>query len=90
MTLTLEISPEVQRELAREAEIRGVAVPALAASLLEEAVAPRHGAPTFMPGKRRSPAQIRDWIDSLAEFSDRIPAMPGETFSREMIYQDHD
>ena len=39
MTLTLEISPEVQRELAREAEVRGVAVPALAASLLEEAVA---------------------------------------------------
>jgi len=33
MTLTLEISTEVQRELAREAEVRGVDVPALGARL---------------------------------------------------------
>ena len=89
MTLTLEISPEVQRELAREAEVRGVAVPALAARLLEEAVA-RPIATTPAPAAQRSPVQIRAWLDSLAEFSDQIPAMPGETFSRSMIYHDHD
>jgi hypothetical protein len=88
MTLTLEISPEVQRELAREAEVRGVAVPALAASLLEEAVA-RPVATTPAPAQR-SALQIRAWLDSLAEFSDQIPALPGETFSRSMIYHDHD
>jgi hypothetical protein len=88
MTLTLEISPEVQRELAREAEVRGVAVPALAARLLEEAVTkPLSTTPT---PTRRSPLQIRAWLDSLAEFSDQIPALPGETFSRGMIYHDHD
>lgn len=88
MTLTLEISPEVQRELAREAEVRGVAVPALAAHLLEEAVA-KTVAKTPTPA-RRSPLQIRAWLDSLTEFSDQIPAMLGETFSRGMIYHDHD
>ena len=88
MTLTLEISPEVQRELAREAEVRGVAVPALAARLLEEAVA-KPVATTPTPA-RRSPLQIRAWLDSLTEFSDQIPAVPGETFSRGMIYHDHD
>jgi hypothetical protein len=88
MTLTLEIPPEVQRELAREAEARGVAIPALAVRLLEEAVT-RPGPPALSPG-RRSLAEIRAWIDSLAEFSDRISAMPGETFPREMIYSDHD
>jgi len=87
MTLTLEISPEVQRELAREAEVRGVAIPALAARLLEEAVA-KPVATT--PTARRSPLQIRAWLDSLTEFSDQIPALPGETFSRGMIYHDHD
>lgn len=88
MMLTLEISLEVQRELAREAQVRGVPVPALAASLLEEAVA-RPLATTPAPAQR-SPLQIRAWLDSLAEFSDQIPARPGETFSRSMIYHDHD
>jgi hypothetical protein len=86
MTLTLEITPEMERELAREAEIRGIAVPALASGSLEDAVV-RRGAPTSTV---RSPLQVRAWIDSLAEFSDRIPAMETETFSREMLYQDHD
>ena len=35
------------------------------------------------------PSQIRAWLDSLTEFSDQIPAVPGETFSRGMIYDDH-
>jgi hypothetical protein len=88
VTLTLEIPPEVQRELAREAAARGVAVPVLAASLLKEAVArPVAAATTQVP---RSPIETRAWLDSLAEFSDRIPARSGEIFSRGMIYQDHD
>ena len=86
MTLTLEISPEMERELAREAEIRSIAVPALAARLLEDVMVYRRAATSTS----RSPLQIRAWIDSLAEFSNRIPAMQGETFSREMLYQDHD
>ncbi len=88
MTLTLEVSIEVQRELAREASLRGVAVPEFAATLLEAAVA-RPGAKTAA-SVRRSPVEIRAWLDSLAEFSDQIPAVPGETFSRSMIYDDHD
>ena len=34
--------------------------------------------------------EIRAWLDELAQLSDRIPPMPGETFSRDMIYQNHD
>ena len=86
MTLTLEITSEMERELAREAEIRGIAVSALVARLLADTFV-RRGAPT---STARSPLQVRAWIDSLAEFSNRIPAMEGETFSREMHYQDHD
>lgn len=37
----------------------------------------------------RSPEEVRAWLDRLAALSDRIPPRPGETFSREMIYQDH-
>jgi hypothetical protein len=37
----------------------------------------------------RTREEIRAWLDELAALSDRIPPMPGESFSREMIYQDH-
>jgi len=36
----------------------------------------------------RTPEEIRAWLDSLAQFSDKIPALP-ETISRDWIYQDH-
>ena len=38
MTITVDIRPEVQAELARQAAARGRAIEAYAASLLEEAV----------------------------------------------------
>jgi hypothetical protein len=40
--------------------------------------------------RMRTPEEIRAWLDELASLSDKIPPRPGETFSREMIYQDHD
>ena len=88
MTLTLEIPPDIQSKLAREAEARGVAIPALAVRLPEEAVARPTAAIPAPAG--RSPFQIRAWLDSLSEFSDQIPALPGETFTRGLSYHDHD
>jgi hypothetical protein len=38
MTITVDIRPEVQAELARQADAQGSAIEAYAASLLEEAV----------------------------------------------------
>jgi hypothetical protein len=32
---------------------------------------------------------VRAWLDSLAQFSDKIPPLP-KTISREWIYQEHD
>ena len=62
------------------------------AEIVEEALADRI-AREEAPGStnrqfRRE--EIRAWLDELAQFSDKIPPMPGETFSREMIYQNHD
>jgi hypothetical protein len=36
----------------------------------------------------RAPEEIRAWLDSLAQFSDKIPELP-EKISRDWIYQDH-
>lgn len=34
--------------------------------------------------------ELDKFFEEFAQFSDEVPEMPGETFSREMIYQDHD
>ena len=84
MTLTIEIKPEVEAALAARAESQGVDVASYAASLVEEAVAPD------LPRPKRSREEVRAWLDSLAQFSDQMgDHLDNETFSREMIYQDH-
>ncbi len=40
--------------------------------------------------KNPTPEEFDHWLKAFAQFSDKIPPMPGETFSRRMIYQDHD
>lgn len=42
------------------------------------------------PGTKLTVESFHAWLDQFTAYSDRIPSMPGETFSREMIYQDHD
>jgi len=66
-----------------------------AAEIVEQALAERvareqASAPSVAPQRKRTPGEIRAWLDELAQFSNKIPPMPGESFSREMIYQDHD
>ncbi len=45
---------------------------------------------TLPPAKRLSPDQWEAALDRMAQFSDRIPLLPDEAFSRESFYQDHD
>jgi hypothetical protein len=60
------------------------------AEILEQALSARFGREMESTAPRiRTSAEIRAWLDELAALSDRIPANPGETFSREMIYRDH-
>lgn len=35
-----------------------------------------------------SDEEFEDWLKALGAYSDQIPPMQGETFSREMIYRD--
>jgi predicted transcriptional regulator len=86
MTITIELRPEVEARLAERARSHGVDVASYAASLVEEAVGPVEPA-----RPRRTPEEIRAWLDRIAQFSDQMPEhIIDETFSREMIYQDHD
>jgi len=79
------IRVNVPDELAAQARMRGVPLETYVEELLaQQAAASSAGVPRL-----RTPEQIRAWLDSLAQFSDKIPPLP-ETISREWIYQDHD
>ena len=84
MTITVNITPEVQAELARQAAAHGRAFEAHAASLLEEAAHLPAGA------GRLSQDRLENTLREMAQFSHKIPALPDEAFTRESLYQDHD
>jgi hypothetical protein len=85
MTITVEIKPEVQAELATQAAAHGTDVPAYVAAILEQAAQSAHLEP-----KNRSLEEFEKTLDRIAQFSHQIRVLPDEAFSREKLYQDHD
>ena len=84
MTIIVEIRPEVQAELSRQAAAHGVDIGAYAATLLEEAAHVPAGSKTL------SQSQLDNTLEELAQFSHKVPSLPDEAFSRETMYRDHD
>jgi hypothetical protein len=64
MTITVDISPEVQAELARQAASQGRAIEAYAASLLEEAV--HLPAETVTNADKRKPEGMKSLVEVCA------------------------
>ena len=84
MAIIVDIKPEVQAELGRQAAAHGVDIGSYAASLLEEAAHVPAGS------KKLSQHQLDETLRELAQFSHKIPLLPDEAFSRESLYRDHD
>ena len=80
----MEIKVKIPDEIATQAKERGMRVDAY----IEEILSQRVGAQSQDVPRPRTPAEIRAWLDSLAQFSDRIPPLP-VNISREWIYQEH-
>jgi len=81
----MQVTIHVPEDLAAQAQAKGVTVQTYVERLVEQA-----GATGLPKARKRSPEETQAWLDRLARFSDKIPPMPGETFPREMIYEDHD
>ena len=62
MTITVEISPEVEAELARKAAARGVDVPAYVTTLIEQAAQPEAVRPKY-----QRPEGRKSLVDLFAE-----------------------
>jgi post-segregation antitoxin (ccd killing protein) len=79
------VTVDIPDELAARARVLGLSLE----SYVQEILAQQLAAHPVEPKQPRTPEEIRGWLDSLAQFSDKIPPLP-ETISREWIYQDHD
>ena len=79
----MEIKVKVPDEIAAQAQARGIKVEAYVEEILVRQATDQ------TPPPLRSPKQIRDWLDSLAQFSDKIPPLP-QKISRAWIYQEHE
>ena len=82
----MQVTLNIPEGVAAQAKRLGIPAEEFAQTLLEQAV------PQVSEWHRRkmTEEEIQAWFDDLTRFSDKIPEMPGETFSRDMIYQDHD
>lgn len=80
----MELTIKVPDELAAQAEARGLRAEEYAEQILAREAA-AHASEVRPP---RTPEEIEAWLDSLAQFSDKIPELP-EVITREWIYGDH-
>ena len=84
MTITFDITPEVQAELERRAALMDSDSATFAASLLQSALnIPR-------PAPKLTQEGLDEFFREMSQFSHKIPSLPDEAFTREIIYQDHD
>ena len=83
--IQIELRPDVEAQLAAEAQARGIGIQAYVESLLEQAVATR----TVQP-RRRTREEMAAFFEAMAVNSEKLPQLPEEAFTRESFYQDHD
>lgn len=78
------VTINIPDEFAARARERGLSLETYVQQILEQELT------SVSEIKRlRTQREIRAWLDSLSQFSDKIPPLP-ETISREWLYQDHD
>jgi hypothetical protein len=79
------VTVNIPDELAVVAKARGLSLE----SYVQEILAQQLGIVVPQVRPTRTAEEIRAWLDSLTQLSDKIPALPDQ-ISRTWIYQDHD
>jgi predicted transcriptional regulator len=84
MTLTIEISPEMEKRLQREAGRKGVAAEEYARRLLEERLLPTESKPLWATATQEEwEAAFDRWLTS---HDPTLPPLPEEAMRRESFY----
>jgi hypothetical protein len=85
VTIKIELNPEIEARLAAEAQAQGLPLEEYAQQLLQEAIGS-----TRRRRSRASQQEFRGFLDALASKAPNVPQLRAETFSRGMIYGEHD
>jgi hypothetical protein len=84
MSISIELKPEVEERLGREASAKGVSVEAYVEDLIERQVSrPGEVAPNV------DMEEVERVLDALSEGSEGRHAPAPETYTRESIYLEH-
>jgi hypothetical protein len=83
MSLTIELTPELEKQLARQAEKRGISVNTYAVDLLQRA------AENFIPGAEssRPPLEVLEAIEQLRKFGKSRGLTPGGMTIQELRHE---
>lgn len=81
----MELKVKIPDGIAALAKARGVRVEEYVEDLLTQQL----GNGALDVQRPKTAEEIRAWLDSLAQFSDKIPELP-DTITREWIYQEHE
>lgn len=87
MPLFLDLPPEIEAWIAKEAEHRGVAPQAFVVSVLTASFQ------TDVPASPRPPhseAEFQEFLNRISAHSENLPVLSEYALSRESMYEDHD
>lgn len=84
--IQVELKPEIEARLVADANANGLELAVYAGNVIERIYL--QGSGRRKPS--RSPEEVRAWLDSMTQFSDKIPQLPEEAFTRESFYQDNE
>jgi hypothetical protein len=82
----MQVMIEIPDEFAAQARSRGLTPEGYVRSLIDDAarMAPK------VPPPAKPKMDMETFLREMAAFSDKIPLLPDEAFTRESFYQDHD
>jgi hypothetical protein len=84
MAFTLHLPPDLEKDLAQQAQAEGLSLEAYVQSLIERQVTFQHAQ------QKLSAVEFEAELDGLAAYSEKIPLLPLTAFTRDEIYRDHD
>jgi hypothetical protein len=84
--IQIELQPEVEAELASQAQAHGMDIQAYVESLLNQALGVKNASGWRQP----TTTEAAVFFATMVAKSEKIPQLPDEAFRRESFYQDHD
>lgn len=82
----MQITVDIPDDFAAQVKARGLTPESYVRNLIEDAV--RTTPTTLPPAKPKM--NMEEFFRAMAAYSDKIPQLPDEAFTRESFYQDHD